>query len=154
MSYSLLGYFIQFEWREHAFQTRPDIYMTGSTLPDLASCHPPGSYLSPLYDRAAATTWVSPLVGYGPPFAANETMSSIRSRTGSVEAGARTPEPASVGLTHSSPAGSRVWHVMGMQRSMPEWAIRQGWGGRPVRQEQAQGILVGGTGRLIHRHCH
>jgi hypothetical protein len=27
-------------------------------------------------------------------------------------------------------------------RSVREWAIRQGGGGRPVRQEQAQGILV------------
>jgi hypothetical protein len=42
----------------------------------------------------------------------------------------------------SSPAGSCVWHVVGLQRSVREWAIRQGWGGRPVRQEQAQGILV------------
>jgi hypothetical protein len=41
-----------------------------------------------------------------------------------------------------SPAGSCVWHVVGLQRSVHEWAIRQGWGGRPVRQEQAQGILV------------
>jgi hypothetical protein len=44
----------------------------------------------------------------------------------------------------SSPAGSCVWHVVGLQRSIREWAIRQGWGGRPVRQEQAQGILVAG----------
>jgi hypothetical protein len=42
----------------------------------------------------------------------------------------------------SSPAGSCVWHVVGLQRSVREWALRQGWGGRPVRQEQAQGILV------------
>jgi hypothetical protein len=39
----------------------------------------------------------------------------------------------------SSPAGSCVWHVLGLQRSVREWAIRQGWDGRPVRQEQAQG---------------
>jgi hypothetical protein len=48
----------------------------------------------------------------------------------------------------SSPAGSCVWHVVGLQRSVREWAIRQGWGGRPVRQEQAQGILVAGLGML------
>jgi len=46
----------------------------------------------------------------------------------------------------SSPAGSCVWHVVGLQRSVREWAIRQGWGGRPVRQEQAQGILVAALG--------
>jgi hypothetical protein len=48
----------------------------------------------------------------------------------------------------SSPAGSCVWHVVGLQRSIREWAIRQCWGGRPVRQEQAQGILVAALGML------
>jgi hypothetical protein len=48
----------------------------------------------------------------------------------------------------SSPAGSCVWHVVGLQSSVREWAMRQGWGGRPVRQEQAQGILVAALGVL------
>ena len=48
----------------------------------------------------------------------------------------------------SSPAGSCVWHVLGLQRSVREWAIRQGWNGRPVRQEQAQGILVATLGMM------
>ena len=48
----------------------------------------------------------------------------------------------------SSPAGNCVWHVVGLQRSVREWALRQGWGGRPVRQEQAQGILVAALGVL------
>ena len=48
----------------------------------------------------------------------------------------------------SSPAGSCIWHVVGLQRSVREWAMRQGWGGRPVRQEQAQGILVAALGVL------
>ena len=48
----------------------------------------------------------------------------------------------------SSPAGSCVWHVVGLQHSIREWAMRQGWGGRPVRQEQAQGILVAALGML------
>jgi hypothetical protein len=48
----------------------------------------------------------------------------------------------------SSPAGSCVWHVVGLQRSVREWALRQGWGGRPVREEQAQGILVAALGML------
>jgi hypothetical protein len=48
----------------------------------------------------------------------------------------------------SRPAGSCVWHVVGLQRSVREWAMRQGWGGRPVRQEQAQGILVAALGVL------
>ena len=49
---------------------------------------------------------------------------------------------------HASPAGSCVWHVVGMQSSLREWALRQGWGGRPVRQESAQGILVAALGVL------
>jgi hypothetical protein len=47
-----------------------------------------------------------------------------------------------------SPAGSCVWHVVGLQRRLREWALRQGWGGRPVRVEQAQGILVAALGVL------
>jgi hypothetical protein len=47
-----------------------------------------------------------------------------------------------------SPAGSCVWHVVGLQRSIREWAMRQGWGGKPVRVEQAQGILVAALGML------
>ena len=47
-----------------------------------------------------------------------------------------------------SPAGGCVWHVVGLQRSIREWAMRQGWGGKPVRVEQAQGILVAALGVL------
>jgi hypothetical protein len=54
----------------------------------------------------------------------------------------------------SSPAGSCVWHVVGLQRSVSEWAIRQGWGGRPVRQEQAQGILIAALGMLAVHSGH
>ena len=35
-----------------------------------------------------------------------------------------------------SPAGGCVWHVVGLQRSIREWAMRQGWGGRPVRSSR------------------
>jgi hypothetical protein len=48
----------------------------------------------------------------------------------------------------SSPAGSCLWHVVGLQRSVREWAIRQGWCGRPVEQKQATGILVAALGML------
>jgi hypothetical protein len=47
-----------------------------------------------------------------------------------------------------SPGGSCVWHVVGCGCSVREWAMRQGWNGRPVRQEQAQGILVAALGML------
>ena len=53
---------------------------------------------------------------------------------------------------HGSPAGSCVWHVVGMQSSIREWALRQGWGGRPVRQESAQGILVAALGVLAKHY--
>jgi hypothetical protein len=52
------------------------------------------------------------------------------------------------------PAGSCVWHVVGLQRSVREWAIRQGWGGRAVRHEQAQGILVAALGVLAVARGH
>jgi hypothetical protein len=48
----------------------------------------------------------------------------------------------------NSPAGSCVWHVVGCGCSIREWAIRRGWSGRPVRQEQAQGILIAALGVL------
>jgi hypothetical protein len=41
---------------------------------------------------------------------------------------------------------------VGLQRSIREWAMRQGWGGRPVRVEQAQGILVAALG-VLAGHC-
>lgn len=49
----------------------------------------------------------------------------------------------------SSPAGSCIWHVAVLQESVREWAVRQGWGGRPVRQEEAKGILVAALGMLV-----
>ena len=36
----------------------------------------------------------------------------------------------------ASPAGSCVWHVVGLQRSVREWAMRQGWCGRPVDRKR------------------
>ena len=41
-----------------------------------------------------------------------------------------------------------------MQTSIREWALRQGWGGRPVRQESAQGILVAALGVLCEALRH
>jgi len=47
-----------------------------------------------------------------------------------------------------SPAGSCLWHVVGWQRSLKEWALEQGWSGRRVSQEAASGILVAALGAL------
>jgi hypothetical protein len=52
----------------------------------------------------------------------------------------------------ASPAGSCVWHVVGCELSMREWAARQGWGGRPVGHTQAQGILVAALGMLAKHY--
>src|SRR5579864_2024293 len=47
-----------------------------------------------------------------------------------------------------SPAGSCLWHVLGWERSLKEWALQQGWSGRRVSQEAASGILVATLGAL------
>ena len=46
----------------------------------------------------------------------------------------------------TSPAGSCIWHIVGLQCSVREWSMRQGWNGRPIRQEQAMGVLVAALG--------
>ncbi len=48
----------------------------------------------------------------------------------------------------ASPAGSCLWHVLGWERSLKEWALGQGWSGRRVSQEAASGILIAALGVL------
>lgn len=48
----------------------------------------------------------------------------------------------------ASPAGSCVWHVIGCEWSLREWSLREGWGGRPLAQETAAGILISALGAL------
>ena len=59
-----------------------------------------------------------------------------------VTARLRVAEALDVLGGHDSAAGSCAWHVLGCQSSVREWAVRQGWGGRPVPSPQAQGMLV------------
>ena len=47
-----------------------------------------------------------------------------------------------------SPGGSCLWHVVGWERSLKEWALEQGWSGRLVSQEAASGILIAALGAL------
>jgi hypothetical protein len=47
-----------------------------------------------------------------------------------------------------SPAGSCLWHVVGSEQSLKEWALEQGWSGRRVSQETASGILIAALGAL------
>jgi len=49
---------------------------------------------------------------------------------------------------HASPAGSCVWHVIGCELSLKDWALREGWGGRAVSEKTAAGILVAALGVL------
>jgi len=51
-----------------------------------------------------------------------------------------------------SPAGGCVWHVVGLQCSIREWSMRQGWGGKPIGEKQAHGILVAALGVLVHHY--
>ena len=48
----------------------------------------------------------------------------------------------------ASPGGSCVWHVVGLQMSLREWAMQQGWNNRPVRPSEASGILISALGML------
>jgi hypothetical protein len=48
----------------------------------------------------------------------------------------------------SSAGGSCLWHVVGWERSLKEWALEQGWSGRRVSQEAASGILIATLGTL------
>ena len=50
---------------------------------------------------------------------------------------------------HHSPAASCIWCVLGNHMSLRQWALRQRWGGRPVRPDQAQGVLVAALAVLV-----
>ena len=47
-----------------------------------------------------------------------------------------------------SPAGSCLWHVLGWERTLREWAQEQGWNGRRIKPESAAGILIAALGAL------
>lgn len=47
-----------------------------------------------------------------------------------------------------SAGGSCLWHVLGWERSLKEWALEQGWSGKRVSQEAASGILIAALGTL------
>lgn len=49
---------------------------------------------------------------------------------------------------HDTAVGSCAWHVLGCETSVREWALRQGWSGRPMAPQNAQGLLVAALGVL------
>jgi hypothetical protein len=48
----------------------------------------------------------------------------------------------------ASPAGSCLWHVLGWEQTLREWAQGQGWNGRRIKPEAAAGILIAALGAL------
>jgi hypothetical protein len=53
---------------------------------------------------------------------------------------------------HDAPMGSVAWHVLGCGRSVRDWALRQGWCGRQVRREQAEGMLIAALDLLAEHY--
>lgn len=53
---------------------------------------------------------------------------------------------------HSSPAGLCAWFVLGEELSVRDWAIREGWKNRPLREEAAKGILIGTLSALVGKY--
>ena len=47
-----------------------------------------------------------------------------------------------------SPAGSALWYVAGLQMSIRDWSLRDGWNGKRVEKNEAKGILVAALGVL------
>ena len=47
-----------------------------------------------------------------------------------------------------SPAGSALWYVAGLQMSIRDWALRDGWNGKRVEKNEAKGILLAALGML------
>jgi hypothetical protein len=66
-----------------------------------------------------------------------------------VEAARRRVAAAMAALGgQDSPAGSCIWHVIGCETSIREWATRYTWNGRSMGHSRAQGVLVSALGVL------
>ena len=48
----------------------------------------------------------------------------------------------------TSPAGLALWYVAGLQMSIRDWSLRDGWNGKRVEKNEAKGILVAALGVL------
>jgi len=49
---------------------------------------------------------------------------------------------------HGSPCATAAWFVLGCEMSLRQWSLREGWAGKPIREQVAKGILVGALGIL------
>jgi hypothetical protein len=50
------------------------------------------------------------------------------------------------------PGTSCVYHVVGLEETVKERALKQGWNGRSVSPEAASGILTGSLGSLARHY--
>ena len=48
----------------------------------------------------------------------------------------------------ASPAGSVLWHVVGLEETVKRWAMAQEWRRRRLDEETASGILIGALGMI------
>jgi hypothetical protein len=98
--------------------------------------HDAGSCFRALFRRASLDGMArSPLIRLP-----GKTADTLSERT--IDARRRVADALDALGGHDSAAGSCAWHVVGLEMSVREWAMRQGWGGRPVSPPQAQGMLV------------
>jgi hypothetical protein len=52
----------------------------------------------------------------------------------------------------ASPGGTCLWHVVGLECSIREWAMQEGWNGRALVPAHGQGILVCALGALAEHY--
>lgn len=98
--------------------------------------HDAGGYFRALFRRAALDGMSrSPLIRLP-----GKTADALSERN--MDARRKVAEALDALGGHESAAGSCAWYVVGLEMSVREWAMRQGWGGRPVAPPQAQGMLV------------
>lgn len=98
--------------------------------------HDAGGYFRTLFRRAALSSMTRSQLFRLP----GKTADALSDRT--VDARRKVDEALDALGGHDSAAGSCAWYVLGLEMSVREWAMRQGWGGRPVPPPQAQGMLV------------
>jgi hypothetical protein len=51
-----------------------------------------------------------------------------------------------------SPAGSCLWHIVGLEQTLKGWALREGWSGRPIGEKTAAGVLIAALGALAQSY--
>jgi hypothetical protein len=91
-------------------------------------------------DPIRARPWVLPTGGGAPGLA-----------EGQLDARRRVHRALEAAGGIGSPGGSCLWHVLGCGCSVRQWSIRRGWSGRPIRQEQAVGVVMTVLGVLAGR---